>query len=134
LDTPFNFKNTAELALTEIGPYAAEITVYDIAGNYKTARRIFMFDNESLVTLYDPPAKVTNVEGDSGWITKDDGFTELIWPGRFSNDHHDMQCWLCQVKSGDISIDLEDTDGKSGRTIEAIPNVKGLENALFNLH
>jgi len=74
---------------------------------------------------------VTNVERDSDWITKDDGFIEIIWPGRFSNDNHDLQCWLCQVKSGEIPIDLEDTDGKSGRTIEAIPNVKGLEHSLF---
>lgn len=126
-------KTSTVLPLKEIGPHVVEIHAYDRAGNYKTARRIFMFDNETNVSLNNLPPTVTNADI-NGWVTEDKGHLEIKWNGSFSNVLHERQCWLCRVeRSGNVSVDLEDTSGRSDRTIAAIPNVRGEYHTQLNV-
>lgn len=92
-----------------------------------------MFDNKTNVSLNNLPATVTNADI-NGWVTEDKGYLEIKWIGSFSNVLHERQCWLCIVKeSNNVSTDLEDTKGRSDRTIEAIPNVRGEYHSPLNL-
>ena len=53
--------------LPSAGPYAITITAYDRAGNYRTARRLIIFDDSSIVSLQGESSYKTDSNGDCTW-------------------------------------------------------------------
>ncbi|XP_053390115.1 uncharacterized protein LOC123523221, partial [Mercenaria mercenaria] len=113
------------LNLEEPGPYSIEMIVYDKAENTKAARRIIFFDNASVVETYGSPPNVVQAAVD-GWINTFCTIIEIVWPNRYRNVKHYDLGWLNAVKDANISRFLDDRNGRSSRTIEKVPNIKGI--------
>jgi hypothetical protein len=119
------FQSSATLDLEEPGPYSVELIVHDRAKNYKVARRIILYDNASVVDLYGKQARVVQVQ-ENGWINKHTENIEIVWQNRFRNIRHSNGGWLNGVKeTEDIVTDLDDSKGKSARTIDKLNNIDG---------
>ena len=125
----FYFQSSVSLNLTEAGPHSVEIVVTDYAGNTKSARRIFLFDNASVVEMYGNPIKVLQANKDS-WINNFHDEITVAWQNRFRNIRHSNNGWLNAVADNKISRLLDDRDGRSSRTTEKIDNIEG--DWLFN--
>ncbi|XP_053401015.1 uncharacterized protein LOC128557569 [Mercenaria mercenaria] len=118
--------SSVTLDLQEPGPYSVEIIVFDSAGNEKIARRIVLFDNESVVELFGSKASIRQAQ-ENGWINKYSDIIELVWFGRFRNVRHTVGGWLNNVQEiDDVIRDLDDRKGRSSRTVDNTFNVEGI--------
>ena len=116
------------MTVTEPGPYQCEIVTEDLAGNMKKARRIFIYDDVSTVSVRSEPPYVRTADKrtDYKWINKLAESIEVTWPYRFINELHHNNGWLNEVDTqDDISKDLDDTTGTSLRTLDEIHNIQG---------
>jgi hypothetical protein len=118
------FQSSISLNLTEAGPHSVELFVLDCAGNNKSARRIFLFDNVSVVETYGSPLKVLQANKDD-WINHFHDVISVVWTDRFRNMRHSINGWLNAVADNKILRSLDDRDGKSLRTVEKIDNIEG---------
>ncbi|WAR04423.1 hypothetical protein MAR_019792, partial [Mya arenaria] len=96
--TTYSSARSATLNLEHPGPYAVELTAMDHAGNTKTARRLFFFDNISEVSLNTSSSTMVSNANENGWITQNTDSIDVAWAYRFQNIRHDNNCWLCRFE------------------------------------
>lgn len=118
------------------GLYSIYFTAFDKADNYKTSRKLVLYDNISHVSFL--PTKVTRIETASAatnytWVNEDTNIVLAIWTERFQNARHELNRWLAAVSpSTNIEDVYDDHYGK--RTIHEVPNVYGLLPVTKSLH
>ena len=145
------YKNHPKINMLQIsvtipspGPYSLMITAKDKAGNHRTARRVMIFDDLSVVELQgdishasdtnggctwliEPGAPVvTNAEPLSNceWINKPTNLVNIAWKNRFINVRHHAGQWLNQVANLEHVLDVLD-DHEGIRQLDRKPNVLG---------
>ena len=117
------------------GVYAIELTVYDRAGNYARARKIFNYIDKPSLLETQAPLFVNGTNPDSGlqWVTdlevpQQGGsyFFTARWPRRFVSSLKPE--WLLPVEEWNAAYVVDDKYGsKYGfRSTEALPNTTGV--------
>ena len=102
------------------------MTVHDKPGNFKTSRRIILFDDSSVVDKKGDEPKVVQAN-EYFWITKYSDRIDIRWPGRYMNLHHHTQGWLNAVKdNAEIFRELDDHEQISRRGVNELHNIEGL--------
>lgn len=109
------------------GMFAIHFSAFDKAGNYKTSRKVLLYDNISEVTF--KPGKVTRVitassETNYEWVTKDTQYVDILWKDRFLNHRHEINRWLNKVKQNK-AVESRYDDHYGERQVDLIPNVHG---------
>ena len=117
----------ASFTLTNPGMYSIHFSAFDKAGNYKTGRGLFLFDDISVVDKQGDNPKCATASKDTlyKWVVQDTNIVKIVWPDRYSNVRHKQNMWLNKVNTfapPDVSI-YEDIYGN--RTNVAIKNVHG---------
>ncbi|XP_046543949.1 uncharacterized protein LOC124254116 [Haliotis rubra] len=110
--------------LTSAGVYSVVLSAYDKAGNHRSARRIFMYDGTSAVTVQaNKQLRVTTASSaTSEWQTTSSAVT-VDWTNRFINTVHHNNKWLQRVASvAGLGSDYDDNEGD--RRVSAISNVQ----------
>lgn len=103
-----------------------EIITYDRAGNHKTARRIVLFDDISVVDKKGDKPKVLQAN-DFFWITEQSDKIDISWSGRYINIRHHNLGWLNEVKTVPyVSEELDDHANISARNINEFHNIEGI--------
>ena len=115
------------VTLTEPGMYTIHLSAFDNANNSKTGRGIFLFDNESVVTLHGDDMKCPTASKDTSylWVIEDTPSVKIIWPGRFQNTRHSALWWLESVLPLAAGTDPIYEDLYGNRTKTAIHHVEG---------
>ncbi|XP_056015772.1 uncharacterized protein LOC125675332 [Ostrea edulis] len=109
------------------GLFSIHLTAYDKAGNYKTTRRLVLYDSNSHVSHN--PLRVTRVQTGSEktnytWIVDNTAIVDVQWPKRFRNSLHDHNKWLDEVSiNPHISEKYDDYSG--WRPITKVNNIAG---------
>lgn len=125
------FKTSTNLNLTAAGPYSVEIIPHDRAGNHKTARRIVLFDDNSVVDKKGDDPEVVQAN-QYFWITEDSDRIDVRWPGRYINRRHHDQGWLNAVKEkAEVSSELDDHQAISDRNVQEFHNIEGIFYFIF---
>lgn len=116
------------MTLEEAGVYSLHISVFDLAGNEKTGRALFFYDDKSVVSLHGSDkikcttaSKKTNYK----WVVMDTNKVKIDWTNRFMNTRHNASHWLYNV--------LDMAEGAApiydelygNRTNASIPNING---------
>ncbi|CAG2233138.1 unnamed protein product [Mytilus edulis] len=120
-------ESSASIALEDPGMYSLHLVAYDKAGNYKSGRTLFLFDNLSMVDIKgNKPTYCSTASKDTSytWVTKDTGRVKIDWKGRFINIRHNAGKWLNPVQTyakGEGVVTYEDLYGS--RTHVGIKNV-----------
>ena len=99
----------------------------DKAGNHRTARRIFLFDDQQTVTKQDGYSTlVTSASPDSNyqWVIVSTSSVSVSWADRFINTRHYVNNWLGAVNDA-VGIDSTLDDHEGERQTTAIHNIKG---------
>lgn len=107
--------------------YAVHFTAFDRAGNYKSARGLFLYDNNEEIELGRGSIEViqANNYSEKGWITYPSSLIYVTWMDMFVKTDHFKHSWLSKVKKFDyIESSYDDNSGK--RAIDMVPNVKGI--------
>lgn len=107
--------------------YAVHFTAFDRAGNYKSARGLFLYDNNEEIELGRGSIEVIQSKNysEKGWITYPSSLIHVTWKDMFVKTDHLKHSWLAKVKQFDyIESSYDDNSGK--RTIDMVPNVKGI--------
>ncbi|XP_071952363.1 uncharacterized protein [Antedon mediterranea] len=115
------------------GVYCAILIVDDIAGNRRYARRCFIFDDQSAISIVEEKPMQVSVDGESlnletdAWTTGDKN-VHVSWDGHFVNQMHIDQKLLYAIKAdSDIVHTDYDTEAfPAGRPITAIDNRNGI--------
>lgn len=108
--------------------YAIHFIAFDKAKNYKTSRKLVLYDNLSVISFL--PTKVTRIDTASAatnytWVHEDTNIILAKWTDRFRNEKHESNRWLEAVSPvEDIEDIYDDHHGK--RTIDKVPNVHGM--------
>jgi hypothetical protein len=109
--------------------YSVIFTAIDRAGNEKSARTLFFYDDSSHVQLVkDKTIQVKESTKVTGyvWISVDNPILNVIWPGKFQNKNHYTQRWLESVKSREhVDVEYDDHYGKRKTTAEK--HVQGIK-------
>ncbi|XP_071123054.1 uncharacterized protein [Mytilus edulis] len=121
-------KTSSTVTLTEPGMYTIHLSAFDNANNSKTGRGIFLFDNESVVTLHGDDMKCPTASKDTAylWVIEDIPSVKIIWPGRFQNIRHNASMWLESVLPLAAGTDPIYEDLYGNRTSSAIQHVDGI--------
>ncbi|CAG2222618.1 unnamed protein product [Mytilus edulis] len=108
--------------------YTIHLSAFDNANNSKTGRGIFLFDNESVVTLHGDDMKCPTASKDTSylWVIEDTPSVKIIWPGRFQNIRHNASMWLESVLPLAAGTDPIYEDLYGNRTSSAIQHVDGI--------
>ncbi|XP_052083679.1 uncharacterized protein LOC127721009 [Mytilus californianus] len=120
-------KLESTINVTVPGMYAVHFTAFDRAGNYKSARGLFLYDNNEDIELGRGSIEVIQAKNysEKGWITYPSSRIHVTWKDMFVKTDHLKHNWLAKVKKFDhIESSYDDNSGK--RTIEMVPNVKGI--------
>lgn len=110
--------------------YSLHLVAYDKAGNYKSGRTLFLFDNLSTVDIQgNKPTYCSTGSKDTSytWVTKDTSRVKIDWKSRFINIRHNAGKWLNPVQTfakGEGVVTYEDLYGS--RTHVGIKNVGGM--------
>ncbi|XP_067661298.1 uncharacterized protein [Haliotis asinina] len=107
------------------GVYSVVLSVYDKAGNCRSARRIVVYDGTSAITTRSSNVlRVMTAASESEWQTTSPAVT-VVWSHRYINTVYHNNKWLLGVASlGNISSDYDDNEGDRG--IDEIRNVQGI--------
>ena len=109
--------------------YSVIFTAIDRAGNEKSARTLFCYDNSPHVELVkDKIIKVKESTKATGclWIVVDNPVLNVIWPGKFQNGNHYSLLWLESVKPRKhVDVEYDDHYGKRKTTAEK--HVQGIK-------
>ena len=104
------------------GMYSVIFTAIDRAGNGKSARTLFFYDDSSRVELVkDTTIQVKESTKVTGyvWISVDNSVLNVIWTGKFQNKNHYSQLWLESVKQRKhVDVEYDDHYGKRRTTAE----------------
>ena len=114
--------------------YSIIFTAFDKAGNYKSTRSVFLFDDQSVVETTSGTRMIvteSTSETNYTWVVTDTSQLHVKWPGRFMNKRHHVNHWLDDVGSH-THIDLSYDDSFGERTIEQVTNVEGKFYKLMN--
>ncbi|VDI20686.1 Hypothetical predicted protein [Mytilus galloprovincialis] len=120
-------ESSASITLEDPGMYSLHLVAYDKAGNYKSGRTLFLFDNLSTVdTQGNKPTYCSTASKDTSytWVTKDTSRVKIDWKSRFINIRHNAGKWLNPVQTyakGEGIVTYEDLYGN--RTHVGIKNV-----------
>ncbi|XP_067663316.1 uncharacterized protein [Haliotis asinina] len=115
---------------TTSGVYSVVLSAYDTGGNFKSARRILLYDGTSSVTTQANTSLrvITASSASSQWQTTPSAVT-VGWTNRYINTVHYKNKWLSGVASlADIGSDYDDNEGDRG--VDAINNVQGVTRFL----
>ncbi|XP_076086914.1 uncharacterized protein LOC143057491 [Mytilus galloprovincialis] len=120
-----NLSTTVEV--TNTGIYAVHLICFDIAGNHKTARAFFLYDNNDIIDLGKGQIEVKNTQHylERRWITDSSALIEVEWKDRFIKTDHVKHNWLAAVQPlSNIESTYDDRSGK--RTAKSVEHVKGI--------
>ncbi|XP_071952538.1 uncharacterized protein [Antedon mediterranea] len=125
--------------LTSTGVYCVILTVDDVAGNTRNARRCFIYDNQSVISIIDDNPIYLTVGEDSIIdnstlsVFKNEAVT-LSWKGHFINKLHMNESLLLAIKTDDdVTLDYDSEAHPSGRPVSAINNINGIIKFEFGL-
>lgn len=107
--------------------YAVHFTAFDKAGNHKSARALFLYDNNEVIDLSNGSIDVLKAKPYLGksWITYTSPDVDICWKEKFMKTDHFKHSWLAKVKRFEfVEPSYDDNSGK--RTIQMVPNVKGM--------
>ncbi|KAK3581576.1 hypothetical protein CHS0354_031922 [Potamilus streckersoni] len=121
-----------QITFPEPGAYFVVLTCFDKAGNFKSTRRILLFDDVSVVSIQHQfwnlvlsATKETNYS----WIIDRPSRIHVNWTNRFINERHHAMKWLNKVNPNvAVTADYDDMEGE--RTINLKTNV----NAILAFH
>ena len=108
--------------------YSIIFTAFDKAGNYKSTRSVFLFDDQSVVETTSGTRMIvteSTSETNYTWVVTDTSQLHVKWPGRFINERHDVNEWLEPV-ANHISIEAVYDDIFGRRTVQWYTNIKGI--------
>ena len=104
------------------GMYSVILYAIDQAGNEKSARSLFFYDDSSHVELVkDKLIQVKESTKATGclWIVVDNPVLNVKWPGKFQNKKHYTELWLESVKPRKhVDVEYDDHYGKRKTTAE----------------
>jgi hypothetical protein len=108
--------------------YSIIFTAFDKAGNYKSTRSVFLFDDQSVVETTSGTIMIvteSTSETNHTWVVTDTSQLHVKWPGRFINERHDVNEWLEPV-ANHTSIETVYDDIFGRRTVQWYTNIKGI--------
>ena len=108
------------------------LDVYDRAGNVKSARKLVLYDDGSLITRSPTtPLRVTSAAAVTSWQWQQtEGEVRVMWTGRYTNSfHHNNHLLLAVAPEAGVSDDYDDNEGV--RSVAAIDNDLGLLKMFF---
>ncbi|CAC5386461.1 unnamed protein product [Mytilus coruscus] len=82
--------------------YSLHLVAYDKAGNFKTGRNLFLYDDQSVVdTQGNQPTYCSTASEDTSytWVTTDTNQVKVDWKDRFINIRHKNNKWLNLVQT-----------------------------------
>ena len=114
--------------VTDPGMYAVVFNAVDRATNLKSARRLFLFDDTSVIVKYDKPASPLRVmsaaEVTSWHWQQTEGDVRVTWTGRYSNEFH-YNNRLLDAVAAEHGVDSDYDDYEGDRSVAAIHNILG---------
>ncbi|XP_052071167.1 uncharacterized protein LOC127709606 [Mytilus californianus] len=118
----------SELNLTTPGMFSLILSAFDRAGNHKSTRSVFLYDNQSVVEKV-PGTRIIVTESAVGtnytWVTIDTSRLTVTWTGRFRNERHDIYKWCNEIEdSSHVDAVYDDRFGR--RTVDWLTNVRGV--------
>ncbi|KAL3841827.1 hypothetical protein ACJMK2_019926 [Sinanodonta woodiana] len=126
--------NFSEFQITfpEPGAYFVILTCFDKAENFKSTRRILLFDDASVVSIQHQFRNLVlsaTKETNYTWIIDRPSIIHVKWTNRFINERHHAMKWLNKVNPDSaVTADYDDMEGE--RTIYLKTNV----NAILAFH
>ena len=109
--------------------YSVIFTAIDRAGNEKSARSLFFYDNSSHVEFVKDKAiqvkESTKITG-YVWVSVDNPVLNVIWTGKFRNIKHANELSLESVKPHK-NVDVEYDDHYGRRKTTAEKHVQGIK-------
>ncbi|XP_071153805.1 uncharacterized protein [Mytilus edulis] len=118
----------SEFNVTTPGMYSIIFTVFDKAGNHKSTRSVFLFDDESVVETT-PGTRIIVTESTANtnytWVVQNMTHLHVSWTGRFTNERHHVRHWLEQLAPNKHVDKLYD-DNFFVRKIDWFTNVLGV--------
>ena len=119
----------AAFTVSSPGMYSVIFTAIDRAGNEKSARSLFFYDDSSHVELVQDKAilvkESTKVTG-YVWVSVDNPVLNVIWTGKFRNIKHADELLLESVKPR-RHVDVEYDDHYGRRMTTAEKHVQGIK-------
>ncbi|CAG2198378.1 unnamed protein product [Mytilus edulis] len=118
----------SNLNLTTPGMYSLIFSAFDRAGNHKSTRSVFLYDNQSVVEKVPDTriiVKESTPDTNYTWITVDTSSLTVTWAGRFMNERHDIFKW-CSAIEDSSHIDEVYDDRFGQRTVDWLANVRGI--------
>ncbi|XP_033123151.1 uncharacterized protein LOC117121875 [Anneissia japonica] len=109
----------AEFELNSPGVYCAVLSVSDVAGSIRLARRCLIFDSQSEISIAD--------DKPIAWTSVDKTF-KVSWQGHFVNQLHIDQSMLNAIETdNDVINEAYDSDAlPAGRALSSIGNRHGI--------
>ena len=111
------------------GMYSVIFTAIDRAGNEKSARSLFFYDNSSHVDFVKDKTiqvKESTKITDYVWVSVDNPVLNVIWTGKFRNIKHANELSLESVKPRK-NVDVEYDDHYGRRKTTAEKHVQGIK-------
>lgn len=111
------------------GLYQVVLTCYDLAGNFKSARQIFLYDSSSTIDIT-PGHKISDSLSSTNtthtWVVTPATSVTIEWDGHFVNTRHKNNQWLTGVKAyGGIDKTSKYEDSTGVITINNIDHEDG---------
>ena len=108
------------------GIYAVLLDVYDRAGNVKSARKLVLYDDGSLITRSPTtPLRVTSAAAVTSWKWQQtEGAVTVTWAGRYANTFHDHNKVLDEVET-ELDVESSYDDNEGSMTVAGVDNVVG---------
>ncbi|XP_061189002.1 uncharacterized protein LOC133197151 [Saccostrea echinata] len=112
------------------GLYQVVLTCHDLAGNYKSARRVFLYDNSSTIDIT-PGHMISDTVSTSNtsnvWVVTSVTSVTIEWDNHFKNSRHKNNQWLNGVKAyGGIDKTSKYDDNTGEITINSIDHEDGI--------
>ncbi|XP_052095904.1 uncharacterized protein LOC127731085 [Mytilus californianus] len=118
----------SEFNVTTPGMYSIIFTVFDKAGNHKSTRSVFLFDDESVVETT-PGTRIivteSTVNTNYTWVVQNMTHLHVSWTERFTNERHHVRHWLEQLAPNKHVDELYD-DKFGVRKVDWFTNVLGV--------
>ncbi|CAC5387119.1 unnamed protein product [Mytilus coruscus] len=90
----------SNFTVTSQGMYSVVFTAVDKAGNEKSCRVLFLYDNSSAVEVNKEThiiIKQSSKSSNNVWVDVDDPIIDVQWPDKFKNERHHKNMWLDNV-------------------------------------
>lgn len=111
------------------GLYQVVLTCYDLAGNFKSVRQIFLYDNSSTIDITSGHRiidTVSSLNTSNTWVVTPITSLSVEWDGHFVNSRHKNNQWLTGAKAyGGIDKTSKYDDNSGVITINSIDHEDG---------